>query len=108
MDELTGLRDGLRAALSGAPAEGEPTAAELAERIKRLRESHQVEAAPARVKARPRAEAVRRREEVTVAEKVAEPEPVAETPAEAVVPESPPAPASFRNRVRKGGQRTLF
>ena len=53
MDELAGLRDGLRAALSGTPAEGEPTAAELAERVKTLRATHQVEATPARTKARP-------------------------------------------------------
>ena len=41
--------------LSGTPAEGEPTAAELAERIKGLRAAHLVEAAPARVRSQPRA-----------------------------------------------------
>ena len=47
-DELTGLRDRLKAALSDTPKEGEPTAAELAESIKTLRASHTVEAAPLR------------------------------------------------------------
>ena len=36
--------------LSGTPAEGEPTAAELAERIKALRALHTIEVAPARVR----------------------------------------------------------
>jgi hypothetical protein len=37
LDELTGLRDRLKVALSSTPADGEPTAAELAERIKALK-----------------------------------------------------------------------
>ena len=94
LDELTGLRDRLKVSLSGTPAEGEPTAAALAERVKALRESHKVEDAPARVKARPRAETVRRKDEAKPAEKVEEPEPVVE---------------SFRDRVRaKSVQRGLF
>ncbi|MCE9567409.1 MAG: hypothetical protein K8U57_35865 [Planctomycetes bacterium] len=50
IDELTALRDRLKVSLSGTPAEGEPTAAELAEQIKALKDGHVVEAAPLRVK----------------------------------------------------------
>ena len=49
MTELTGLRDRLKAALTGAErTEGEPSAAEVAERIKALRARNTVEAAPER------------------------------------------------------------
>ena len=106
MDELAELRDRLKMSLSGTPAEGEPTAAELSERIKSLRAAHQVEAAPARVKSRPRAEASRRREEVK-AEPVIEPEPVQEPPPEDKPDDSPP-PGSFQSRVRRSVQRGLF
>ncbi len=50
LDELTAHRDRLKVALSGTPAEGEPTAAELAEQIKTLKAARVVEAAPSRVK----------------------------------------------------------
>ncbi|MCE9561835.1 MAG: hypothetical protein K8U57_07255 [Planctomycetes bacterium] len=50
LEELTAFRDRLKAALSGTPAEGEPTAVELAEQIKTLRAAHGAEAAPSRVK----------------------------------------------------------
>ena len=46
---LTGLRDALKAGLSGRePKAGEPTVAELAERIKGMRAGNQVETAPER------------------------------------------------------------
>ncbi len=49
LDQLAGLRDQLKAGLSGAEAkEGEPTVAELAERIKHLRAVNTIEAAPQR------------------------------------------------------------
>ena len=49
LDQLASLRDRLKAGLSGAERkEGEPTVAELAERIKALRASNTVEAAPER------------------------------------------------------------
>ena len=49
MDQLAALRDQLKAGLSGAePKEGEPTIAELAERIKALKAENAVEAMPER------------------------------------------------------------
>ncbi len=49
LDQLAALRDQLKAGLSGAePKEGEPTVAELAEKIKALRAANSVEAAPTR------------------------------------------------------------
>ena len=99
---MAGLRERLKMSLSNKPAEGEPTAAELAERIKSLRASHQGEAAPARVKARPRAESVRRNEGVK-AEPVIEPEPVQEPP-----PGDSPPTGSSQQRVRRSVQRGLF
>ena len=48
LTELATLRDQLKNALSGAPKEGEPTSAELAEKIKTLRAGQTVEAAPQR------------------------------------------------------------
>ncbi len=107
LDELTGLRDRLKQALSSPPAEGEPSTVELAERIQSLRESHRVEAVPARVREKPRAEQVRRRTELPQ-EAPRELKPEAETPR--VVEETAgEAPRSFRVQVRpKGVQRTLF
>ncbi|WP_238602664.1 DEAD/DEAH box helicase family protein [Fimbriiglobus ruber] len=98
MEELSGLRDRLKIALSGTPAEGEPTAGELAEKIKTLRESQVVEA-PMRVKSKPRVE-VRRRVELEPEAK----EPTTEMPE----PEEAP-PVSHRMQVRRGGtQMSLF
>ena len=48
LKELESLRDRLRLSLSGTPAEGEPTAADLAEKIKALKAANVVEAAPQR------------------------------------------------------------
>ncbi len=49
LSRLTGLRDRLRAGLSGSePQEGEPTVADLAEKIKALRGGNAVEAIPQR------------------------------------------------------------
>jgi N12 class adenine-specific DNA methylase len=108
-DELTGLRDRLKLALSGTPAEGEPTAAELAERIKGLRAAHQVEAAPARVRSQPRAVTPRRREE-SKHEKAADPEPElpAQEPPPEDKPDDSPPPGSFQQRIRRSVQRGLF
>jgi N12 class adenine-specific DNA methylase len=58
LEELSGLRDQLKWALSGTTAEGEPSPQELAERISKLKSSHAVEAAPTRMKAKPRPEQV--------------------------------------------------
>ncbi|WP_238602692.1 hypothetical protein [Fimbriiglobus ruber] len=102
MEELSGLRDRLKIALSGTPAEGESTAGELAEKIKVLRESQVVEA-PTRVKPKPRTELRRRVEERPPAKEtkepaVDEPQPVEEAP-----------PVSHRMQVRRGGtQMSLF
>ena len=110
LDALTGLRDRLKVALSGTPAEGEPTAAELSERIRALKASHHIEAAPVRVRDKPRIEIVRRREEPP---HVAAPEAPAAT-----VPETKPVdgtpededttPGAFRERVRRSVQGRLF
>jgi N12 class adenine-specific DNA methylase len=109
LDELTVLRDRLKVALSETPAEGEPTAGEMADRIKALRGSHQVEAAPVRVREKPRAEAVRRRAERSVE---APKEGVAQEPVEEVKPDDKPddapPPSSFRAQVRKNVQQSLF
>src|SRR4051794_1898184 len=48
MDELANLRDQLKLGLSAHPPEGLPPVAELAEKIKALREANTVEAAPER------------------------------------------------------------
>ena len=54
LTELTRLRDELKAGLAGGePKEGEPSVAELAERIKAIRASNTVEAAPQRTAAKP-------------------------------------------------------
>jgi len=55
-EELTGLRDRLKAVLAGVTSESGsdtlPTAAELAERIQALKSSHTIEAAPERPRSR--------------------------------------------------------
>ena len=119
MEELTGLRDQLKLALSGTPAEGVATAGELAEKIKSLKGAQTtVEAAPARVKPRPRLELVRRRmeqetpREVLVTQ-VPQPNALLEPKPEerpTVMDEEDSAPrGSFRAQIRpKGGQMTLF
>jgi hypothetical protein len=61
-DELEGLRDQLRLGLSEHPPEGLPPVAELAEKIKALREANTVEAVPERTGAR---KAVRAERSVT-------------------------------------------
>ena len=58
LDELTLLRDRLKTALSETPAEGEPSAGELAEQISTLKASHALEAAPTRMKVKPRMELI--------------------------------------------------
>ncbi len=53
LEQLSALRDQLKAGLSGAEAkDGEPPAAELAERIKQLRAANTIEAAPQRTGSR--------------------------------------------------------
>lgn len=107
LDELTGLRDRLKAALSGTPAEGEPIAAELADRIKALKDAHMIEAAPLRT-TRPAPKPEARKPLPPVKEEAQE-----ETPPQAGEPPRPgdddrPA-TSFRARVKpKGTQMTLF
>jgi hypothetical protein len=106
-DELTVLRDRLKAALSDAPKEGEPTAAELAEQIKALRASHTAEAAP-----------IRKQKQVAATVPAPQPLPPPEQPSK----ETPPSPADdedsgpgeappaiFQHRVRgKSIQQSLF
>ena len=116
MGGLTGLRDRLKVSLSGTPAEGEPTSSELSEQIKALRASHQVEAAPARLRPMPRAEAARRRVErpKLAAVQMAEPKPEAapetvEEPKPADEEDGAPGSApSFRMRVKRFQQRSPF
>jgi hypothetical protein len=111
MDELTGLRDRLKVALSGTPAEGEPTTGDLAERINALKASHEVEAAPARARAaKPRAESVRRKpesEKPVEEAKPEEPKPAEEKPDAPPDDDSPPS-VPFQQRVRKSVQMSLF
>jgi hypothetical protein len=107
-EELSGLRDQLRAALAGQPVEGEPTAADLADWIKILKSAHAIEAVAARGKAEPPAEAVTARETVeTLPEGTVE-----EGPSESEAPgltQSDAPPISFQDRVgRKPRQMTLF
>jgi hypothetical protein len=96
LDRLSGLRDQLKAGLSGAQvAEGEPTVAEIAEQIKALKAESAVEAAPQRAANRqvsaekPVTARIRRRiEAVPASEPAIEP---------AVMPEktaAPPEPAA--------------
>jgi N12 class adenine-specific DNA methylase len=74
LKELTTLRDQLKAGLAGEPKEGEPTAAELAQRIKALRASNTVEATPQRTTKRqvsaeqPVTARIRRREQEAAGE----------------------------------------
>ena len=48
LDELTTLRDQLKAALSGTAEEGKPSVSDIAEKIKSLKTAHSVQAAPPR------------------------------------------------------------
>jgi hypothetical protein len=99
LEELTGLRDRLKVALSGTPAEGEPAAGEVADKIKALKGSQVVEAAPVRVRDKPRVEARGR----------VEPEPPQEPPPKPEdQPDDPPPPPSFRAQVKKSLQPRLF
>jgi N12 class adenine-specific DNA methylase len=113
MDELAALRDQLKLALSAnQPAEGEQqgsSTAELAEKIKALRSSHAVEAAPARLK--PQKDAVKPRRRADVIELPKEPPTEEPTPPPAPPPddEDDTPPVSFRQQVRgRPVQRSLF
>jgi hypothetical protein len=106
LDELTGLRDRLKVALSDATAEGEPTPAELAGRICALKASRVIEAAADRIKAGPGVEPARRRTTPAVAQ-TAPPETPPESPK--LDEDDDSGPASFRERVRpRSSQATLF
>ncbi|MBP3954371.1 DEAD/DEAH box helicase family protein [Gemmata sp. G18] len=114
MEELTGLRDRLKVSLSGTPAEGESTSAELAERIKSLKAGHLVEAVPARVREKPKAERRRVERIIPAAEEakpVEEPKPEETKPADDK-PEGGPGThgtvPAFAVRVKKLQQRSLF
>jgi N12 class adenine-specific DNA methylase len=63
LEKLTLHRDRLKVALSGTPAEGEPSATDLAGEIKTLKAAQVIEAVPLRAKVPPRAELVRRKVE---------------------------------------------
>jgi hypothetical protein len=111
---LTSLRDRLKLALSETPAEGEPSAAELAERINALKSAQAVEAAPVRMKApKTRMELIRKRavssQELPSASKPVTPQ-VSQAEDEKPEEEDPsPSPSPFRVQVRRrGGQQTLF
>ena len=111
LSELTDLRERLKVALSGTPAESEPSAVELADRIKTLKGTHQIESAPARLREMPKIGRVRKRELP-----VPDPEPVreAQTHGEArpedgkPEEEDSPPPDTFQRQVRKSVQRSLF
>ncbi|VTS00593.1 dna methylase : Helicase, C-terminal OS=Blastopirellula marina DSM 3645 GN=DSM3645_28052 PE=4 SV=1: Methyltransf_26: SNF2_N [Gemmata massiliana] len=84
LDELTDVRDRLKAALSGAPTEGEPDAAELAERITALKAAHGAEAVSAPIRDRP---------VVAPSETRSAPAPIEDVPGPEVVPDVvPPVP----------------
>jgi cell pole-organizing protein PopZ len=99
LDQLAALRDQLKVGLSGAaPQEGEPTIAELAERIKALRAANAVEATPERTGQRkfPAEEPVtarirRRNEAIGTTEPAVEP---AAAPPEKPSPPEPTAPVA--------------
>jgi len=87
IDQLIALRDRLKVALSGTPAEGEPSASEMADQIKAVKASHTVEAAPTRVKPqKPRIERTR---------PPPQPEP------EPIIEETIPEPVRFQERVTR-------
>ena len=123
--QLVDLRDALKLSLSEQPPEGGLTAAELAEKIKELRASVTVEAAPervARMAARAERPVTARIRASRVVEPVTEEKPVAEVipmPVHTVEPVTPVIiPAMYQERghagrvVRRreadGGQMTLW
>ena len=110
LDELTDLRDRLKTALSGTPAEGGPDAVELAERIRALKGTHRVEAAPARVRETPRIERVRTREQVPEEPAPAAPieAPPEGKPGDGASDDEDASPLGFRARVTKSVQGRLF
>ena len=92
-EELTALRDQLKAALSGGTPEtsgqSQPTATELAERIQTLKASHAIEATPERARTRdaPAAEAITARiRKRSAMQPTAEPIPEAENAAPTIQP----------------------
>jgi hypothetical protein len=110
LSELTDLRDRLKTALSGTPAEGEQTAAELAAKIRALMASHTVESAPARVRDKPVIERVRKREQPAPP---SPPDAPMQTPEETKPESGTPddqeeAPGGFRAQVGRKVQRPLF
>jgi hypothetical protein len=97
MEELTGLRDRLKVSLSGTPVEGEPSAGELSEKIRALKDTQVIEAAPQRVREKKRDE-IRRR--VEQPREVAR-EPAQPIPEEPVKPDEDDAPrVSYRQVVK--------
>jgi hypothetical protein len=109
LGELTGLRDQLKAALSGATpepgAEPLPPASETAERIKALKSAHSIEPSPERTSSRaavaaeePVTARIRRRIDLPVAHEAAietdVPAPPAEPPPSAAGAEDEPAPVA--------------
>ena len=106
LDELTGLRDRLKVALSGTPVEGEPSAEELAGQIKDRKASQQIEAAPARVRLQSNVEPLRRKAERQQA--VPQSTPRVANPDNPKVGEDDAHGGSFRLRVSpKAAQKTL-
>jgi hypothetical protein len=107
LEELTGLRDRLKVALSATPTEGEPTTTELAGQITALKAAHVVEAAPARVR-KPAVKPEAAKPVASVQEEVPEQAPPkAEEPPPSDADDTP-AP-SFRARVKPTGtQLKLF
>lgn len=101
LEELAALRDRLKLALSDHPTEGED-ATDLADTIRALRASHQVEAPVKKAKA---VEPMRSTPPATQLTPVPAPEPVADIAVEE--PDAEPIP-TFRQRVSRGGQMSLF
>ena len=107
LEELTGLRDQLKAVLSDTPPEASTSTSEIAEKIASLRGTNQVEAAP--IRERPKAEVVRRRIERPSEQVPEQPEERRqeipnEEPKDDTLGDGP----FFAKSVRRGIQRRLF
>ncbi len=109
LSELTGLRDQLKAGLSGkAPepdGEAQPAASELAEKIKALKAAHSIEATPQRVRQKhssaeePVTARIRRGTEAVHASNPATPPDAAATAAGTVLPPAPEQNAATTPRM---------
>jgi N12 class adenine-specific DNA methylase len=100
IEELSGLRDRLKLALSAEPKEGEPTTAELADQIEHLRGKHKIEVAAVKPRVEKRVIPVRRK--VDPIQPKPEPKVIEDTE------DDDDTPPKFTARVGRGGQMALF